>query len=131
MIGVSDEVMQSVDTLTDEGCEAVQEHPVLGARMLQQAQLEGIAVTVRHHHERWDGTGYPDRLAEQDIPLAARILSLCDAFDAMVSPRSYREPRDIAGAVAEIRACSGSQFDPVLAGRFIQMVSAMKAQPGH
>ena len=127
MIGVSDEVMQSVDTLTDEGCEAVQEHPVLGARMLQQAQLEGIAVTVRHHHERWDGTGYPDRLAEQDIPLAARILSLCDAFDAMVSPRSYREPRVIAVS----RCTRGSQFDPVLAGRFIQMVSAMKAQPGH
>ena len=82
------------------------------------------------HHERWDGSGYPDHLAEQDIPLASRILSLCDAFDAIVSPRGYHVPRDIAGAVEEIQACSGSQFDPVLAGRFIQMVSAMKAQPG-
>ena len=126
MIGVPEDVLLSPGPLGEEEMESVRQHPVLGERILLQARLDAIALTVRHHHERWDGSGYPDGLAAEGIPLSSRVLSLCDAFDAMVSPRSYRAPLTTAQAIAEIEGCAGSQFDPELAVAFSAMVSAMK-----
>jgi HD-GYP domain-containing protein (c-di-GMP phosphodiesterase class II) len=73
---------------------------------------------VRSSHERWDGAGYPDALAGEDIPLGARIVSVCDAFDAMVADRPYRAGMDASDALVELERCSGSQFDPAVVAAF-------------
>jgi HD-GYP domain-containing protein (c-di-GMP phosphodiesterase class II) len=98
-------------------------HPEIGERMLRGiAFLENVLPVVRHHHERWDGGGYPDGLGGNDIPLAARIVSVCDAFDAMTSDCPYRRavPADAAGR--EVLACAGSQFDPDCARILVEVV---------
>ncbi|MGA6992717.1 MAG: HD domain-containing phosphohydrolase, partial [Candidatus Deferrimicrobiaceae bacterium] len=74
--------------------------------------LGRLCPIVRHHHERYDGEGYPDRLKREEIPLAARILSVADSFDAMISDRAYKPPRTKAEAIEELLACKGCQFDP-------------------
>jgi HD-GYP domain-containing protein (c-di-GMP phosphodiesterase class II) len=83
----------------------------------------GISV-VRSHHERWDGRGYPDRLAGRKIPLGARVICVCDAFHAMTEDRVYRRALPVAEAMAEIERCSGSQFDPECAEALLEVVRA-------
>ena len=80
--------------------------------------LRHLAPFVRHHHERWDGRGYPDCLKEDDIPLEARILAVCDAAEAMSSDRPYRKGMSLEEVIAEVRRCSGTQFDPYVANAF-------------
>jgi HD-GYP domain-containing protein (c-di-GMP phosphodiesterase class II) len=92
----------------------IREHPALGERIMRTAVDPEILIWVRAHHERWDGNGYPDGLAGSAIPLEARILAICDSFDAMRSDRSYRRGMSIAQTLAELQACSGTQFDPEL-----------------
>jgi HD-GYP domain-containing protein (c-di-GMP phosphodiesterase class II) len=85
----------------------------MGAEIVTSVgHLSGIAPDIKHHHEKWDGSGYPTGLKEEEIPIRARILSLADAFDAMVSPRIYRAALSLPDAVAEVKNGSGSQFDP-------------------
>jgi HD-GYP domain-containing protein (c-di-GMP phosphodiesterase class II) len=94
----------------------VREHPARSARLVAQLPgLASLAPWLRAHHERWDGRGYPDRLAGEQIPLGARIIHACDAFDAMTSDRCYRDALPPDAACAEIAAAAGSQFDPVVA----------------
>jgi HD-GYP domain-containing protein (c-di-GMP phosphodiesterase class II) len=94
----------------------MQRHPSAGARIVAALpELERLRPCVLHHHERWDGRGYPARLAGSSIPKEARLLALADAFDAMTSPRPYRDPIGAAAALAELERCAGTQFDPVLA----------------
>ncbi len=101
--GPLDEVERSV----------MEQHTIVGATMLERIpSLAHVAPAVRATHERWDGFGYPDGLAGSSIPLAARIVFVCDAFEAMTSQRPYRRPMDPAAAVAEVRRCAGSQFCP-------------------
>jgi HD-GYP domain-containing protein (c-di-GMP phosphodiesterase class II) len=91
----------------------MRQHTIIGERILAVApSLRVIARLVRSSHERWDGTGYPDGLAGEAIPLAARIIAACDAYDAIVSDRGYRAPRSAGEAIAELRRHAGSQFDP-------------------
>lgn len=80
---------------------------------IENAEL--IAAAVRHHHERWDGSGYPDGLADEDIPLLARILCIADAYDSMFAGRTYRERMPLEGVLAEIKENGGTQFDPNIA----------------
>jgi HD-GYP domain-containing protein (c-di-GMP phosphodiesterase class II) len=87
-------------------------HPQIGFRMLESLGIDPVAEWVLHHHERWDGTGYPDRLVGTEIPLGARIIFVADAYDAMTSDRLYRRRRSSEEALAEIVRCRGSQFDP-------------------
>ena len=88
-------------------------HPEVGERILQPIRsLQAILPIVRHHHERWDGAGYPDRLVGRAIPLGARIVAVCDAFRAMTEDRPYRASLEEAEALSELRSCAGSQFDP-------------------
>jgi HD-GYP domain-containing protein (c-di-GMP phosphodiesterase class II) len=92
----------------------LERHPQIGFRMLESLGVQPVAEWVLHHHERWDGAGYPNRLAGDQIPLAARIILVADAYDAMTSDRDYRQavtPRD---ALAELERCAGTQFDPAV-----------------
>ena len=84
---------------------------------------------MRSSHERWDGGGYPDGLAGEDIPLASRIVFAADAFDAMTSARPYNEPRSAEGAIRELRACAGTQFDPVVVEAFAVGVGGARLRP--
>ena len=90
-------------------------HPVIGERIVLAAPaLAATAPLIRATHERFDGLGYPDRLTGEEIPLGARIIAVCDAFDAMTSPRPYRDPVDPEASLEELRRCAGSQFDPAV-----------------
>ena len=122
-IGVPDSVLHSEGALDEEQRTQVEQHPVLGERILASARLDEVLPAVRHHHERWDGTGYPDGLAGTDIPLEARILAVCDAYESMTTPHSYGSDLLPDEAIAEILRCSGTQFDPGIAAPFCRMIS--------
>jgi response regulator RpfG family c-di-GMP phosphodiesterase len=119
-IGIPDTILRKEGPLTDSERRVMQRHTVLGVEMLAGVPLlqgEGLRV-VRSHHERWDGTGYPDRLAEREIPVGARIFALVDTLDAMTSERPYRRAVSWEAATDEILANSGSQFDPRVVAAF-------------
>jgi putative nucleotidyltransferase with HDIG domain len=105
-------------------------HTLLGSRMLGRIRLwQEIAPIVHHHHEWFDGRGYPDGIAGEAIPLESRIIALCDAFDSMTSPSGYKPARPIATVVRELEACAGTQFDPELVKRFVAMINAGELGP--
>src|SRR5690606_13716278 len=115
-IGVPERVLQKEGKLTDEEFGLIKKHPEIGARILSDIkQIEDILPGVLHHHERWDGRGYPHGLAGKDIPLMGRVICLADAFDAMTSNRTYRKAMPLEVAMEEIRRTAGTQFDPELA----------------
>jgi ribonuclease P protein subunit RPR2 len=119
-IGIPDRILQKPGPLTDEERRVMQTHAPLGAQMLEaigRLRGEGLAV-VRHHHERWDGGGYPDGLSGDAIPLGARIFAVADALDAITSDRPYRAAGPWERAVAEIRTEAGRQFDPAIVKAF-------------
>jgi two-component system cell cycle response regulator len=93
--------------------------PIVGERILAAAPaLAPVGRIVRSTHERWDGTGYPDRLRSEALPLGARVIAVCDAFDAMTSDRPYRRAMPADQALDELRRCAGTQFDPTVVGAF-------------
>ena len=120
-IAVDASVLCKPGPLTDVEREQIRTHPVAGARLLAGVDdfLPALPY-VLHHHERWDGTGYPDGLAADEIPIEARLLSVVDAFDAMTSERSYRPALTVEQALAELELCAGTQFDPELAETFVE-----------
>lgn len=109
--------------LTADEVVSMRLHPVIGERiLLPAARLRGVAKIVRHHQERWDGTGYPDRLAGKAIPPGARILAVVDAYSAIIDDRPYKPARTHAEAVAELRRCAGAQFDPEIVEAFCRVL---------
>ena len=96
----------------------LERHPQIGFRMLDSLGVDPVADLVMHHHERWDGAGYPDGLRGEEIPLGARIIFVTDAYDAMTSDRIYRPRRSSDAALAELRRCAGTQFDPGIVAAF-------------
>lgn len=121
-IGVPEAVLCKTGRLTDEEFEMIKLHPEIGQRIVSQIPLlEDVLPGVLHHHERWDGRGYPHALAAHDIPLYGRLLALADTFDAMSSTRSYRGAMDRPRVLDEIRKCAGTQFDPELAKVFVNL----------
>src|SRR3954454_10982325 len=121
-IGVPEAVLQKAGKLTNEEFEQIKRHPAIGARILQDVkQIREIIPGVLHHHERYDGKGYPAGLAGHNIPLMGRIICLADYFDAMTSNRTYRRALPLEVALSEIRRCSGTQFDPALAEAFLRI----------
>ncbi len=112
--------------LTDTEFEAVKSHAVAGEKMLSPIPfLNKIAEIIRHHHEKYDGTGYPDCISGENIPLTARILAVADSFDAMTSERSYRERIDPDTAIEELKSLSGTQFDPMVIEAFVSIWKKM------
>jgi len=123
-IGIPDAILRKPGLLDPEELEQMQFHPVLGVRVLEQIPyLSGLPRdVVACHHERWDGGGYPEGLQGTDIPIAARIFALADAFDAMTNNRPYRRAMPVVDAIDEIVRSSGSQFEPELAEAFVELV---------
>jgi len=112
-IGVPDEILHKPGPLDDAEWSIMREHPVWGARALETIPgFRSASRAVRHHHERWDGAGYPDGLAGEDIPIGARVIAVCDAYEAMTSTRPYRPALADSEARERIVAGTGSQFDP-------------------
>ncbi|NWG21219.1 MAG: diguanylate cyclase [Chloroflexi bacterium] len=121
-IAISDRVLHKPTRLTSEEYEYVKQHANIGANLLEQSRgLRHLAAFVRYHHERWDGKGYPQQLKGEAIPLEARILGICDAVEAMISDRPYRQAMPLDAVINEVRRCAGTQFDPTLATLFIQI----------
>ncbi len=112
-IGVSNQLLRKRAALSDGEWTSMRIHPAAGDRIIRRvASLAHLAPAIRHHHERWDGTGYPDRLSGGAIPLHAQLIGLADAYEAIRSGRPYREPRDPDEAIAELRVTVGRQFAP-------------------
>jgi two-component system cell cycle response regulator len=122
-LAVPDDVLQKPGPLDPEEWAFIKEHTLIGERILVAAPgWRGVGGVVRATHERWDGAGYPDGLAGEEIPLAARIIAVCDAYSAMTSHRPYRLPVADVQALAELRACAGTQFDPDVVAAFCVIV---------
>ena len=122
-VGIPDAILDKPGDLAGDEWDLIRSHPILGERILQGAPaLRPVAPLVRASHERWDGAGYPDRLRGEEIPLAARIVSVCDAYEAMTTDRSYCPaiPRELA--CQELRECAGAQFDPAVVEAFLAVV---------
>ncbi|MDA0181347.1 diguanylate cyclase [Solirubrobacter phytolaccae] len=112
-IAIPDAILHAPRALDEAEWEYMRQHTIIGERIIAAAPgLSEVATIVRSSHERYDGNGYPDRLAGEQIPLAARIVAVCDTYDAIVTDRSYRRGRTPAEAIVELRRCSGTQFDP-------------------
>ena len=119
-IVVDARILRKPGALTAAELTQIRAHPVAGARLIKGlADLRAARPYVLHHHERWDGEGYPTRRAGERIPLEARLLCIADAFDAMTSHRAYRPALTIDRALGEVERCAGSQFDPWLAEAFL------------
>ncbi len=120
-IGVPDAILNKPGKLDTEEWEIMKQHCEIGARILEPIErLKNVATIVKYHQEKFDGTGYPDGLKGEDIPLESRIISVVDAFHAMVSDRPYRKALSIKEALAELGSNAGSQFDPVIVAAFIR-----------
>lgn len=123
-IGIPDALLMKPGTLTSREYEAIKEHSGIGGDILGKiGLLKNLAPVVRHHHERYDGRGYPDGLKGERIPLAARIICLADAYDAMTSVRAYRSGISHREALEEIRRCAATQFDPRVVCAFLAFAS--------
>ncbi len=121
-IGLRDSILLKPGKLNLSELKEVQRHPAVGAHILERIpRMKGALQGIRHHHEFWNGDGYPDGLTGENIPLLARIISIADAFDTMTSERVYREKRTTALALAELVNCSGTQFDPTLVEIFCSL----------
>jgi diguanylate cyclase (GGDEF)-like protein/PAS domain S-box-containing protein len=120
-IAVSEEILNKPAKLDDEEWEKVKKHPETGFRITSNLEdFAHISHEILHHHEHWDGSGYPDGLAGEDIPRLSRMLSIIDAYDVMISGRPYKKAMTETEAVAELKSCTGSQFDPALVDNFIE-----------
>jgi ribonuclease P protein subunit RPR2 len=126
-VGIPESILCKPGPLTDAEYEVMKTHPLIGVQIVQPITFLGGAIEViRCHHERWDGRGYPDGLAAEEIPLGARIFSVCDTFDAMTSDRPYRRALPFDDAVSEIERCGGTQFDPDVVTAFVEMCTELR-----
>jgi len=124
-IGIPDRILQKTVSLTEEEYAEIKQHPVMGVGILTPVkELAPALPIVKHHHERFDGKGYPDGLVGEDIPLMARIVSVADAFDSMIRARPYGYGVSWRAALEEIEDNSGTQFDPSVVGVLMQIMYA-------
>jgi len=122
-IGTYDQILDKQDKLSDDEFALIRKHPVQGEKILSPIKgLESILPIIRHHHEKVDGSGYPDRLKGDEISLLAKILSVADAYDSMVTSRPYRSSRGKEYAALELKRCAGTQFDPEIVDVFLEVL---------
>jgi len=121
-MGVSDIILNKHSGLSNDEFHIMKTHPEVGYFILKPILSDDGLKGILHHHERWDGRGYPGKLSGLEIPLSARIINLADSFDAMVSDRNYRRSMDVKQAVSEIQRCAGAQFDPYLVPAFVEVL---------
>jgi putative two-component system response regulator len=129
-VGVPDAILRKPGPLTRDERKKMQEHVGIGSRILAGSASDVLALArevVLTHHERWDGTGYPNHLRGEDIPLAGRIVALCDAWDAMTTDRVYRKALGVDAAVQELKAAAGKHFDPALVAAFLERLPQFRA----
>ena len=133
-IAVPESILNKPGPLTDAEFSVIKEHPVRGAEIvaaIKSPNVPNVVQGVLHHHERWDGSGYPDNLKSLDIPLPARILSVADAFDAMTTDRPYRRGDSVEHAIRLIGEAGDTQFDSELSGHFLELYYAGRLElPG-
>ena len=128
-IGIPDSILNKPGKLTDEEYQIMKNHTVIGGNILKDMSiLKGIDLGAKHHHERYDGCGYPDRLKGEQIPYVARIISVADAYDAMTSDRIYRKHLDSIIVREEIEKGIGSQFDPAVAQAMIELIDTERVK---
>lgn len=134
-INIPNSILFKPESLTYEEWAIMKQHPISGAEIFhveKHANYQDFSEVVRiilHHHERWDGAGYPYGLKSETIPLGARIIAIADAYDAMTSNRPYRRAMSHGRAVDELRRCAGTQFDPNLVERFIKIIKDLNFPP--
>jgi diguanylate cyclase (GGDEF)-like protein len=126
-IGVSDRVLVKQGPLNTEEWELMRQHPVLSAEIIQPLFSAELVVAVRHHHERYDGKGYPDGLSGEEIPVLSRAMCVVDSYDAMSLQRPYRAARTYGECLAELRLCRGTQFDPGMTDAFLRVLERLAA----
>ncbi len=123
-IAIPERLLDKPGSITRQEHRTIAAHATQGAKILEHIDtFHPLIPGIRHHHERWDGRGFPDGLTEEEIPLLARVLAVADAYDAMTSDRPYRSRRTRSEALAEIERCSGSQFDPRVVAAFVQVAT--------
>lgn len=122
-VGIPEHILGKAGPLDDEEWSVMRSHPLIGAQIVEPIRfLEGAVDVIRHHHERFDGRGYPEGLEGDDIPIAARIFAVADSFDAMTSDRPYRDALAIDRALDEISGGAGTQFDPAVVTEFLDLM---------
>jgi HD-GYP domain-containing protein (c-di-GMP phosphodiesterase class II) len=122
-IGVPDRILQAPRTLTEDEFAIVRRHPEIGCSLLDGVDVAPVDDWILHHHERWDGFGYPDGRVGDEIPLGARIIHAADAFEAMTAARPYGAARSPAWALAELKSKAGTQFDPEVVEAFARYLA--------
>ena len=123
MIGIPDSIVNKPTRLTEEEYAIIQRHTLIGVDILKDITLiEHVAEVAHYHHERYDGTGYPEGIAGEEIPIEARIVAVADSYDAMNSKRIYRNALEKEKIIEELESCSGTQFDPVIAELFVRLI---------
>jgi HD-GYP domain-containing protein (c-di-GMP phosphodiesterase class II) len=128
-LAIPEEILSKTGPLDEDEWEFVRRHTLIGERILASAPaLRSAAELIRSSHERWDGEGYPDRLRGREIPLGARIIAVCDAFDAMTSARAYAPSLSRQEAIRELLRCSGTQFDPDVVEAFADVQASLIAE---
>lgn len=129
-IGISEQILLKPGRLTNEEFETIKSHPHIGAGILNSIEfLKNVCEIIKHHHERYDGKGYPEKLTGDEIPLGSRIICVADSFDAITSCRPYRKPLTFDEASEEIKKCSGTQFDPKVVNAFLELRSSSFCPP--
>jgi HD-GYP domain-containing protein (c-di-GMP phosphodiesterase class II) len=127
-LGIPDRLLQKPGPLTPAEYDGVKQHAALGGELLATIPFPGpLALIVRHHHENWDGSGYPDGLAGEEIPIGARVLAIVDCYDALTSDRPYRRALSHECAVAMIRERRGTMYDGALADVFMRIVDRLRS----
>jgi two-component system, cell cycle response regulator len=129
-VAIPDAIINKPTRLSDDEWAFMRRHTIIGERIIAAAPALGPAARlVRASHEAFDGSGYPDRLANVEIPVGSRIIAICDAFDAMISSRPYSKAKSTADALDELRRCAGTQFDPAIVPIFEQIIAERAHRP--